>query len=134
MQLVPPERRSEKFPCRHIPLDASGQTLDSLYRQCHQQEVEGTVGKWLRATIERLEEERKAQLQQENKHLIPSGEVRTGCLSFRSSIQNVPIQRVRLLFTGWKAGSFSDFGPTTDSRLAPTALSIIGSANIAPMS
>ena len=60
MQLVPPEHRLERFPCQHIPLDASGQTLDSLYRYCDQQEVEETVGKWLRATIERLEKERSA--------------------------------------------------------------------------
>jgi len=78
MQLVPPERRSEKFPCRHIPLDASGETLDSLYRSCAQQEIEGTVDKWLRATIGRLEEERKADLQHENKHPLLSGEVTRG--------------------------------------------------------
>src|ERR1700732_3870762 len=39
-QLVPPERRSEKFPCRHILLGASGETLDSLYRYGNQQEVQ----------------------------------------------------------------------------------------------
>jgi hypothetical protein len=36
IQLVPPERRSEKFPCRHIPFDASGETLDSLGSEHHQ--------------------------------------------------------------------------------------------------
>ena len=78
MQLVPPEHRSEKFPCRHIPLDTSGQTLDSLYRQCDQQEVEGTVGKWLRATIERLEEERKAQSKHQNTNPPAASEVTAG--------------------------------------------------------
>ncbi len=57
MQLVPPERRSEKIPCRHIPFSTSGETLDSLYRYSNQQETEETVGAWLRATIQRLEEE-----------------------------------------------------------------------------
>jgi len=78
MHLVPPERRLEKFPCRHIPLDASGQTLDSLYRYCDQQEVEGTVGQWLRATIGRLEEERRAAHQDENECPSAKGEVKPG--------------------------------------------------------
>jgi len=60
MQLVPPEHRSERIPCRHIPLDASGQTLDSLYRYGDEHEIEEAVGNYLRATIGRLEEERKA--------------------------------------------------------------------------
>ena len=55
MDFVPPQHRSQKFPCRHIPLDASGQTLDALYRHCDQAEVEETVSNWLQATIQRLE-------------------------------------------------------------------------------
>jgi len=38
MQLVPPQHRSEKIPCRHIPFNESGETLDSLYRCSDQQE------------------------------------------------------------------------------------------------
>jgi hypothetical protein len=78
MQFVPPDRRSEKFPCRHVPLDASGETLDSLYRHCDQQEVEERVGNWLRATIERLEEERRACHQYENERPLATGEATTG--------------------------------------------------------
>jgi hypothetical protein len=78
IQLVPPERRSEKFPCRHIPLDASGETLDSLYRYCDQQEVKEKAGKWLRVAIERLEEERRAHLQPDNKQPLVRGQVTTG--------------------------------------------------------
>jgi hypothetical protein len=78
IQLVPPERRSKKFPCRHIPLDASGETLDSLYRYCDQQEVNQKVGKWLQATIEHLEKERRAHLQLGDKQLEASGQVTTG--------------------------------------------------------
>src|SRR5215831_21053427 len=55
MQLVPPERRSEKVPCRHIPLNVSGETLDSLYQHSNQNEIEETVGGWLRTVIQRLE-------------------------------------------------------------------------------
>src|SRR5260370_42217190 len=68
MQPVPPEHRSEKIPCRHIPFNTSGETLDSLYRYSNQQETEETVGAWLRATIQRLEEERAAARQADNEH------------------------------------------------------------------
>jgi len=63
MEFVPPEHRSQRFPCRHIPLDASGQTLDSLYRHCDQGEVEQVVCNWLQATIRCLEDEREAYSQ-----------------------------------------------------------------------
>lgn len=58
-QLVPPDLRNEKIPCRQIPLNALGENLDSLYRYDEQQEVEAAVGKWLRATITKLEEVRR---------------------------------------------------------------------------
>ena len=60
IHLVPPESRSTKFPCRHIQLNASGETLDSLYRCSDQDEIEEVVGTWLKATIQRLEAERVA--------------------------------------------------------------------------
>jgi len=55
MNLVPPERRSEKLPCCHIPLNVSGETLDSIYQHSNQNEIEETVGGWLRTVIQRLE-------------------------------------------------------------------------------
>ncbi|HET8921802.1 MAG TPA: hypothetical protein VFN26_02275 [Candidatus Acidoferrum sp.] len=58
MQLVPPEFRSAEIPCRHIPFDKSGETLDSFYRYGDQGEIEEVFGNWLRATIQRLAEER----------------------------------------------------------------------------
>jgi hypothetical protein len=61
IDLVPAERHAEEIPCRHIPLDASGKTLDSMYRCCDPQEVEEVVGDWLRTTIDRLERERSAE-------------------------------------------------------------------------
>lgn len=57
MQLMPPELRSVRTPCRHIPLNAAGETLDSLYRYGDDREVEQTVKKWLQATIAHLEEQ-----------------------------------------------------------------------------
>ena len=59
IQFVPVDRRSEKIACRHIPLDASGETLDSLYRYADQREVETAVRRWLLTTIKTLEEEQK---------------------------------------------------------------------------
>ena len=58
IQLVPPPFRSADIPCRHIPMDTSGETLDSLYRYSDQGELEDVFGDWLRKTIRRLEEER----------------------------------------------------------------------------
>src|ERR1700719_4296365 len=55
MQLVPPEFRGEQIPCRHIPFNSEGATLDSLYRYAHQFETEEVSGNWLRTTIEALE-------------------------------------------------------------------------------
>jgi hypothetical protein len=64
MQLVPPEGWSEPIPCRHIPFNAEGETLTSLYAHDDQYETEEVVGKWLRETIAKLETER-ANLQPE---------------------------------------------------------------------
>lgn len=55
MQFVPRESRGEKVPCRHIPLNQEGETLDDFYRGGTQQEIEDALGGWLRRTIARLE-------------------------------------------------------------------------------
>ena len=60
IQLVPPQFRSAQTPCRRIPFDSSGETLDSLYRYGGQVETEEVVRGWLRATIKRLEGQRAA--------------------------------------------------------------------------
>jgi len=59
MQFVPEDARTEQVPCTHIPLSLSGETLNSLYRTGTQQEIEEALGAWLRATIDRLEAEKK---------------------------------------------------------------------------
>ena len=55
---VPENARTGPTPCAHIPLSPSGETLDSLYRTGTQQEIEGALGTWLRATIHRIEAEK----------------------------------------------------------------------------
>jgi len=59
MQLVPPQFREHALPCRHIPLNAEGETLDSLYRYADQHELDEIYGKWLRSTIAKLEQTRR---------------------------------------------------------------------------
>jgi len=58
MQFVPAERQAEKIPCRHVPLDAAGQTLNSLYAHGTQLEIEEALETWVRTTIYCLEQER----------------------------------------------------------------------------
>lgn len=60
MHLVPAECRELPIPCRHIPFNAKGETLDSLYRSSDQHEIEGGVRTWLKAQISRLENQRRA--------------------------------------------------------------------------
>lgn len=58
MQFVPPDCREEKIPCRHIPPNAEGYTIDTYYRIGTQEELEAAVADWLRETVERLGRER----------------------------------------------------------------------------
>jgi hypothetical protein len=67
-QLVPPDGFTEAVPCRHIPLNAEGETLQSLYGHGNQYETEEVFGKWLRETITKLEaarENRKSETKKE---------------------------------------------------------------------
>lgn len=56
--LVPEGAHEERVPCEHIPLNAHGDTLDSLYRTATQQEIEDALRTWLKSTIQRLEAEK----------------------------------------------------------------------------
>lgn len=57
MQLVPEVPQGKRFPCRYIPLNDRGETIDSFYRSGTEEELEKNFGQWLRSTIERLEKE-----------------------------------------------------------------------------
>ncbi len=63
MELVPPGLRNGKIPCRHIPLNAQGETIDSLYRTGTLEELETALTNWLKSMIQKLEHE-SAQTQQ----------------------------------------------------------------------
>jgi len=53
---VPKECRYEAVPCRHIPLNEIGETVDSLYRTGTNEEIEETLRSWLLKTIQQFEE------------------------------------------------------------------------------
>jgi len=55
IEFVPSGFKKERFPCRYIPLDGSGNTLDFLYRMATEEEAHAIVAGWLRATIAQLE-------------------------------------------------------------------------------
>ena len=57
-QFVPKAQQAESIPCRFIPLTAEGQTVEDLYRTGSQSEMEEALGRWLRAQIARIEQER----------------------------------------------------------------------------
>jgi len=52
---VPRDQLLETFPCRHIPLNEKGETLDSLYHLGSQEKVESAVARWLRDKISELQ-------------------------------------------------------------------------------
>ena len=56
-EFIPEGLGKNCIPCRHIPLNENGETMDSFYRTGTEEEWEAAVTKWLRATIERLERE-----------------------------------------------------------------------------
>lgn len=55
---VPEARRSEVVPCHHIPLDASGETVEELELKDNQPQLEEKLKAWLRERIREIEIER----------------------------------------------------------------------------
>ena len=62
LQLVPLAKRANEIPCRDIPLNQEGETLQSLYETATRDEVELKLDQWLRRTIERIERELKDEV------------------------------------------------------------------------
>jgi hypothetical protein len=56
MRFVPKACCYEAVPCRHIPLNELGETVDSLYRTGTNEEIEQTLESWLLETIGQLED------------------------------------------------------------------------------
>jgi hypothetical protein len=55
MRFVPQESRGEKVPCRHIPLNALGETIDYFYRSGTEAELEDALRGWLEKMIDGIE-------------------------------------------------------------------------------
>ena len=58
-ELIPEDSAKKKIPCRYIPLNERGETIDSFYRYGTAEELEAALGPWLKQTIQRLEQERR---------------------------------------------------------------------------
>jgi hypothetical protein len=61
MQFVPAERRSDPLPCHQITLNADGETLDSVYMEGSDAELQEKLAAWLRDTIHKLEKRPSAE-------------------------------------------------------------------------
>jgi hypothetical protein len=61
IDFVPPDKRSEELPCHAIPLNASGDTVESLELENNQAKLEAALKEWMRATINELETARLAE-------------------------------------------------------------------------
>jgi hypothetical protein len=57
MKFVPGELQSETSPCRFIPLNEAGETIDYFYRCGTQLEMEEALAGWLRNQITRIEQQ-----------------------------------------------------------------------------
>ena len=69
-QLIPLEVALRKIPCRYIPLNEQGDTLDLLYRTATEKETEGKFVDWLKTTIARLEREEAERLRTSDQPVI----------------------------------------------------------------
>jgi hypothetical protein len=121
MQLVPPEHRSEMIPCRCIPFNLSGETLDSLYRYSDQDEIEETVGGWLRTTIKRLKEERTAARQAHSKQPNPDGGTLIGIPLFLKQEPKCANPACPTAFRWAGGGKFFRFRPDPVAKSASTS-------------
>ena len=57
-QFVPAERHAETVPCRFIELTEQGESVEDFYRTGTQVEMEAALASWLRAQINKIEQER----------------------------------------------------------------------------
>ena len=69
-KFFPSDSRAERIPCRHIPLNQAGETIDSLYRTGTPEELESALVGWLKATIQRLECEEAEELKRQEHPVI----------------------------------------------------------------
>jgi hypothetical protein len=61
MDFVPEAYKNRNAPCRFIPLTEKGETLDDFYRGGKQLQMEEALANWLRAEINRIEQEQQCR-------------------------------------------------------------------------
>jgi len=59
-QFVPADRRELAYPCRHIPLNGSGESVAHFYECGTEAELEAALEAWLKSKIAELEATEKA--------------------------------------------------------------------------
>lgn len=62
LEFVPNESRQQTVPCRHIPLNESGETLATLYNTGTNEEIQLTLREWLLKRIAELEQAAQAEM------------------------------------------------------------------------
>jgi hypothetical protein len=63
IDLVPADKRNEELPCHAIPLNAAGDTVESLELQNNQAKLEMALKEWMRAKISEIKSARQAEKQ-----------------------------------------------------------------------
>ncbi|HJX82891.1 MAG TPA: hypothetical protein VJ723_00960 [Candidatus Angelobacter sp.] len=58
LPLIPGEKRNALIPCHHIPLNAIGETIATMYESASQERLDKTFHDWLCAKIQDLRKER----------------------------------------------------------------------------
>lgn len=61
IDFVPADKRSEEVPCHAIPLNAAGETVESLELEDNQAGLEEALKQWMRAKISEIETARRAE-------------------------------------------------------------------------
>jgi hypothetical protein len=118
MQLVPPAFRGTEIPCRHIPFNAGGETLDSLYRHADQCAIEEDSEIWLRATIAMLEEQRRAHRDGSNGGPTAHAGISKGEPLFQSLHPKCANPACPTAFHWLGGGKFVRFGPDSGAAHA----------------
>ena len=62
LDFVPKQSRHEAIPCRHIPLNDIGETLNTLYSTGTNEEIQETLREWLLNTITQPEQSTASEM------------------------------------------------------------------------
>ncbi len=116
MQLVPPEFKLAQVPCRRIPFNEAGESLDTLYRDGDQRALEDAARKWLRATILRLEEKQVDATRNGSQAQTLHGEAIRGVPLYREQHPKCANPACSTAFRWSAGGKFFRFRPAEVSK------------------